>query len=43
MLIYKRDQNLEVVRYTNSDSAGSYDDMKSTSGYIFMLVEGAIS
>ena len=43
MLIYKRVDNLEVVGYSNFDFGGCSDDRKSTSGYIFMLVGGAIS
>ncbi|XP_017973542.1 PREDICTED: uncharacterized protein LOC108661411 [Theobroma cacao] len=35
--------DLEIVDYTDSDFAGCQDDMKSTSGYIFMLAEGAVS
>ena len=35
--------NLEVVGYSDADFGGCLDDLKSTSGYIFMLAEGAIS
>jgi hypothetical protein len=34
--------NLVVVRYSNADFAECVDDKKSTLGYIFTLVEGAI-
>ena len=43
MLVYRRVDNLEVVGYSDSDFGGCFDDRKSTSGYIFMLVGGAIS
>ena len=43
MLVYRKMENLEVLGYTDSDFAGCSDDLKSTSGYIFMMVEGAIS
>jgi hypothetical protein len=32
-----------VVGYSDSDFAGCVDSRKSTSGYIFLLAEGAIS
>ena len=43
MLVYKRVENLEVVGYTNSNLGGCPDDRRSTSGYIFIMVGGAIS
>ena len=43
MLTYRRSDNLEVVGYSDSDFAGCVDSRKSTSGYVFMLAEGAIS
>ena len=43
MLAYRRVDNLEVVGYLDSDFGGYSDDHKSTLGYIFMLVGGAIS
>ena len=43
MLTYRRTDNLEVVGYSDSDLAGCVDTKKSTSGYIFLLAEGAIS
>ena len=43
MLTYRRVDRLEVIRYSDSDYAGSPDDKKSTSGYVFMLGGGAIS
>ena len=39
--MYRRSDSLHIEGYTDSDYAG--DDRKSTSGYIFTLVEGAIS
>ena len=41
MLTYKRSDSLHIERYSDSDYAK--DDRKSTSGYIFTLVGGAIS
>ena len=43
MLMYRRTDNLEVIGYSNSDYVGYIDSQKSTSGYAFMLVGGAIS
>ncbi|XP_057953811.1 secreted RxLR effector protein 161-like [Malania oleifera] len=43
MVTYKQVDNLEVVGYTDSDFAKCQDSKKSTSGYVFMLVGGAIS
>ena len=43
MLTYQNTDTLEVVGYSDSDCAGYVDDKKSTSGYIFMMVEGAVS
>ena len=43
MLGYRKMENLEVLGYTNSNFAGCSDDLKSTSGYIFMMAWGAIS
>ena len=42
-LMYRQTSNLEVVGYSNSDFSGCVDSRKSTSGYIFILVGGAIS
>ncbi|XP_038970582.1 secreted RxLR effector protein 161-like [Phoenix dactylifera] len=43
MLTFQRIDHLEVVGYSDSDFAGCQDDLKSTSGYIFMMAGGAIS
>ncbi|GKV41844.1 hypothetical protein SLEP1_g49325 [Rubroshorea leprosula] len=43
MLVYRRVENLEVVGFTDTDFAGCTDNRKSTTGYIFMLLGGAIS
>ncbi|XP_043714684.1 secreted RxLR effector protein 161-like [Telopea speciosissima] len=42
-LVYRRDERLEVVGYSDSDFSGCTDDMKSTSGYVFLMGRGAIS
>ncbi|XP_075474447.1 secreted RxLR effector protein 161-like [Primulina tabacum] len=43
MLIYRRLDQLAIIGYTDSDFAGCQDSMKSMSGYIYVLVGGAIS
>ena len=43
MLVYKRVDSLDIVGYSDSDFAGCKDDLKSTSGYIFMLAGEAVS
>ena len=43
MLTYRSIDTLEVVGFSDSDYAGCVDDKKSTSGYIFMMVEGVVS
>ena len=36
-ICYKAGENLNLIVYSDSDWAGSVDDMKSTSGYAFLL------
>jgi hypothetical protein len=43
MLIYRRSSSLETVGYLDVDWACCKDSLKSTSGYLFTLVRGAIS
>ena len=43
MLTYRRSDSLEIFGYSDSDFAGCQDSKRSTSGYVFMLVGGAIS
>jgi len=43
MLTYQKSDNLEIIRYSDSDFAGCQDNKRSTSGYIYMLAGGAIS
>lgn len=43
MLVYGRDDYLELVGFTDSDLAGDMDERKSTGGYIFKLNGGAVS
>ncbi|XP_075091937.1 secreted RxLR effector protein 161-like [Nicotiana tabacum] len=43
MLMYRRSKHLEVIGYSDSNFAGCIDTRKSTFGYLFQLVEGAIS
>ncbi|KAL0389043.1 UNVERIFIED_CONTAM: Copia protein [Sesamum calycinum] len=40
---YVCSDQIEIIGYTDFDFAGCQDSMKSTSGYIYMLAEGAIS
>jgi len=42
MHMYRKTNNLDVIGYSDSDFAGCVDSHKSTSGYIFMMVDGAI-
>ena len=42
MLTYKKSNHLEVIGYSNSNFAGCVDTRKSTFGYTFLLVGGAI-
>jgi hypothetical protein len=43
MLTYKKTDNLEVTDYSDSDFTGCVDSQKLTSGYVFTLINGAIS
>jgi hypothetical protein len=43
MLTYRPSDLLKVVGYADADYVGCADDLKSTSGYVFMLAGGAIS
>ena len=43
MLTYQRSDKLEIVRYADFDFAECQDSMKSTSGYIYLLVGGGVS
>jgi hypothetical protein len=43
MLTYKKTDNLEVMGYSYSDSAGCANSQKSISGYVFTLANGVIS
>ena len=40
---YTSSLNFELIRYTDSDFAGSVDDRKSTSGYVFSLGSRAVA
>ena len=42
MLTYRKLDQLEIIGYYDSDFAGCRDKMKSTSGYFYLLVRGAI-
>ncbi|KAJ7981311.1 Retrovirus-related Pol polyprotein from transposon TNT 1-94 [Quillaja saponaria] len=43
MLVYRKVDHLELIDYSDSDFASCKDDLKSTSGYTFMLARGAVS
>ncbi|XP_040374525.1 secreted RxLR effector protein 161-like [Rosa chinensis] len=44
MFVYTQVEKLKLVGYTDSDFAGNYpDSKKSTCGYVFMLVGGAVA
>ncbi|KAL0345471.1 UNVERIFIED_CONTAM: Secreted RxLR effector protein [Sesamum radiatum] len=42
-IFYKKGRVDELVTYTDSDYAGDVEDMKNTSGYVFLLSSGAVS
>ncbi|XP_021843480.2 secreted RxLR effector protein 161-like [Spinacia oleracea] len=42
-ILYKTEDDYKLTGYTDSDWAGSIDDRKSTSGYVFQLGTKAIS
>ena len=42
-IFYKKNENKQLIVYTDSDYAGDIADKKSTSGYVFMLSGGAVS
>ncbi|XP_014624146.1 secreted RxLR effector protein 161-like [Glycine max] len=42
-ILYEADRDFNLTGYTNSDWAGRTDDRKSTSGYVFVLGNKAIS
>lgn len=42
-VFYRKKGKGELMAYTDSDYAGDVDDRKSTSGYVFLLSEGAVS
>ena len=43
MLTYRKSDQLEIIGYSDSDFSGCRDNMKSTSGYIYLLAGGSIS
>jgi len=43
MLTYRKSDHLEVIGYTDPDFTGCVDKRKSTFGYVYLLVGGAIS
>ena len=42
-IFYKANTLVDLIGYTDSDLAGSIDDSRSTSGYVFHLGSGAVS
>ena len=40
---YTSNSNFKLIGYTDSDFAGSIDDRKSTSGYVFSFVSGSVA
>ncbi|XP_057432877.1 uncharacterized mitochondrial protein AtMg00810-like [Lotus japonicus] len=42
-ILYKREGNLELIGFTDSDYAGSVEDKRSTSGNVFMLSGAAVA
>lgn len=43
MLTYRRVENLQLVGFLDSEFAGDKDELKSTSGFIFMMTGGEVS
>ncbi|XP_074342886.1 secreted RxLR effector protein 161-like [Apium graveolens] len=43
MLTYRKSDHLEIIGYSDSYFGGCEDERKSTSGYVYLLVGGAIS
>ena len=41
--MYSSTEKKELIGYTDSDFAGSLDDQKRTSGYVFHLGSGVIA
>jgi hypothetical protein len=42
-LVYKRNESLDLVGYADADFAGCADDLKSTSGFVFLFEGDAVS
>lgn len=42
-ILYKNEEMVDLIAFTDSDFAGDLNDRKSTSGYVFMLGKGAVS
>nr|XP_033511661.1 secreted RxLR effector protein 161-like [Nicotiana tomentosiformis] len=42
-LCYQGGKDLRLVGYSNVDHGGDLDERKSTSGYVFILSDGAVS
>jgi len=43
MLTYRRSDHLELIGYSDSNFTGCVDTRKSTLGFVFILVGGAVS
>ena len=43
MLMYRQTDNLDLVGYSDADFVGCVYSRKSTSGYIFIIADGAVS
>ena len=42
-IFYKEKSNLDLIGFTDSDWEGDNTEQNSTSGYVFILIEGPIS
>ena len=42
-ILYKKEEEVKLTCWSDSDYAGDFDDRKSTSGYVFMIGDNAIA
>jgi hypothetical protein len=42
-ILYKKGEQIDLIAYSDSDYGGDIDDIKSTSGYVFMVGSGDVA